>query len=742
MSDTASMLSFGNNEPDIPRNPSHLDGSPDTEVTGLSKRPKLELHELVTAYMENTRQMLHDTIDVVLEGRRPQRSFQIYNAGVESLCKLKYSEQLKLSGVISTKLEYAMKTFVVPLVQALIHKDLEEFAVAFIAFFENWEEKLKVLTKLFLYLDTNYLMNSKRKRIYVQGLDLFRENILFDPMPTAGPTYLKYISLLERTRQSGLDIELSRKFTIILVKLDYDNKLKLHNRLIDCILAHYLQLKDTYRPETYFHSVFVSISKEVSFFQQCGKSDKFLRDFVHKLQWNLIFEDFSTKLAQSFPSMVNTQHEVLNALYNICKLSMNNFQYESILVVLYEWSKFIRQTVTELLKSQNANLIPLLVDQYDEFKRIIASSFNNDESFDFELREAFGKAFNQDKNVTAFVLSNLCKFCDSYFKRQDDTPFKVFLEKVLVIYKLISNKSDFLTVYKKDLSKRILIYGRSNITHEKKLAEELMNIIGESDENDGITIMFQDLEVSQSSYSCLLPQKNFHPLILSKSHWPDIPKICNEVVLPTEISDTLGEFTAKYQNLKERFKNQSLDWSNYSLHTLTLNVEFKAGPKELILNLLQATVLLLFQDKNELSIDEMLTATKMEPNVMQKILASFTEKYQILKPLPNDLFEFNADFTDRANRIKLPFTQKKERVSLVLTDKDVLRNRQDENRATITRICKAHGRVKITNLLNEATKALTRRGAVSIRDLKLAIDFLVQHEFLRRVDKETLEYIA
>lgn len=95
------------------------------------------------------------------------------------------------------------------------------------------------------------------------------------------------------------------------------------------------------------------------------------------------------------------------------------------------------------------------------------------------------------------------------------------------------------------------------------------------------------------------------------------------------------------------------------------------GPKELLVSLFQALVLLLFNDKPVLSYEEILAATLIEDGELRRTLQSLacgrarviTKTPKGREILDGDQFDFNNEFTNKLFRIKINQIQMKETVS-------------------------------------------------------------------------------
>lgn len=97
------------------------------------------------------------------------------------------------------------------------------------------------------------------------------------------------------------------------------------------------------------------------------------------------------------------------------------------------------------------------------------------------------------------------------------------------------------------------------------------------------------------------------------------------------------------------------------------------GPKELMVSLFQALVLLLFNDKPTLSYEEILAATNIEDGELRRTLQSLAcGRARVITKTPKgrdiedrDQFDFNNEFVNKLFRIKINQIQMKETVSKI-----------------------------------------------------------------------------
>lgn len=134
--------------------------------------------------------------------------------------------------------------------------------------------------------------------------------------------------------------------------------------------------------------------------------------------------------------------------------------------------------------------------------------------------------------------------------------------------------------------------------------------------------------------------------VLTQGYWPTYPPV--EVKLPREVL-RLQEIFNTYYTAKHN--GRRLQWHPCLGHC-TLKATFPSGRKELVVSLLQAIVLLLFNDGEQFSYSDILAATGIEDKELKVTLQSLAcAKQRVLRKEPkgrdvadDDVFFFDADF--------------------------------------------------------------------------------------------------
>ncbi|CDQ94240.1 unnamed protein product [Oncorhynchus mykiss] len=145
-----------------------------------------------------------------------------------------------------------------------------------------------------------------------------------------------------------------------------------------------------------------------------------------------------------------------------------------------------------------------------------------------------------------------------------------------------------------------------------------------------------------------------------------------------------------------KHSGRKLQWQPTLGHAV-LKTEFKEGKKELQVSLFQTLVLLMFNEGEEFSVEEIKSATGIEEGELRRTLQSLAcGKARVLNKSPRgkdiedgDRFNFNNDFRHKLFRIKINQIQMKETVEeQVSTTERVFQDRQYQIDAAVVRIMK------------------------------------------------------
>lgn len=307
----------------------------------------------------------------------------------------------------------------------------------------------------------------------------------------------------------------------------------------------------------------------------------------------------------------------------------------------------------------------------------------------------------------------------------------------------------FEAFYKKDLSKRLLLDKSASVDAEKSMISKLKAECG-SAFTAKLEGMFKDVELSKDVMATFRDSPQALALesdielsvhVLTQGYWPTYPPV--EVRLPHEILHLQEVFNSYYTN---KHNGRRLQWHPYLGHCI-LKANFPRGRKELVVSLLQAIVLLLFNDDEHLSYRSILAATGVEDKELKLTLQSLAcGKQRVLRKEPKgrdvadeDEFFYDTEFKQPLFRIKINSIQMREtEQENEQTTERVFQDRQYQIDAAIVRIMKARKTLPHSLLMSELFQQL--KFPIKPPDLKKRIESLIDREYLERDEGSSSVY--
>ncbi|TNM98860.1 hypothetical protein fugu_013424 [Takifugu bimaculatus] len=362
-----------------------------------------------------------------------------------------------------------------------------------------------------------------------------------------------------------------------------------------------------------------------------------------------------------------------------------------------------------LQKEKDKTMVQELLDFKDKVDCIIDICFMKNEKFVNAMKEAFETFINKRPNKPAELIA---KHVDSKLragnKEATDEELEKMLDKIMIIFRFIYGKDVFEAFYKKDLAKRLLVGKSASVDAEKSMLSKLKHECGAAFTSK-LEGMFKDMELSK-----------------------DIMVQFKQMVRLQEIFKTF--YLGKHSGRK-------LQWQSTLGHCV-LKAEFKEGKKELQVSLFQTLVLLMFNEGEEFTLEEIKLATGIEDSELRRTLQSLAcGKARVLTKIPKskdvedgDKFSCNDDFKHKLFRIKINQIQMKETVEeQASTTERVFQDRQYQIDAAIVRIMKMRKTLSHNLLMSEVYNQL--KFPVKPADLKKRIESLIDRDYMER-DKE------
>ncbi|XP_026948151.1 cullin-4B isoform X3 [Orcinus orca] len=622
----------------------------------------------------------------------------------------------------------------------------------------NLEELYQIMIRsIFLFLDRTYvLQNSMLPSIWDMGLELFRAHIISD-QKVQNKTIDGILLLIERERNGeAIDRSLLRSLLSMLSDLQiYQDSfeqrfLEETNRLYAAEGQKLMQEREV--PE-YLHHVNKRLEEEadrlITYLDQTTQ-----KSLIATVEKQLLGEHLTAILQKGLNSLLDENRiQDLSLLYQLFSRVRGGVQ-----VLLQQWIEYIKAFGSTIVinPEKDKTMVQELLDFKDKVDHIIDICFLKNEKFINAMKEAFETFINKRPNKPAELIA---KYVDSKLragnKEATDEELEKMLDKIMIIFRFIYGKDVFEAFYKKDLAKRLLVGKSASVDAEKSMLSKLKHECGAAFTSK-LEGMFKDMELSKDIMIQFKQVKYMQNQnvpgnieltvnILTMGYWPTYVPM--EVHLPPEMVKLQEIFKTFYLG---KHSGRKLQWQSTLGHCV-LKAEFKEGKKELQVSLFQTLVLLMFNEGEEFSLEEIKQATGIEDGELRRTLQSLAcGKARVLAKNPKgkdiedgDKFICNDDFKHKLFRIKINQIQMKETVEeQASTTERVFQDRQYQIDAAIVRIMKMRKTLSHNLLVSEVYNQL--KFPVKPADLKKRIESLIDRDYMER-DKENpnqYNYIA
>lgn len=728
---------------------SHLDPYPRNPAQESSARKLMSDVETDGDSIQDEMARLVNVVHWVLDnGELDGRLFYLFQEEASDICAGRYSDRLAINKIVTDAItENFNRSFKVKL-DEILSGDLSSQKVLGLAvsLFASMHE----ISRIFMALESYLRCSSRRKSIKSLAGKLIARNFLRDPdspleeLCWEGLTYRdldgKHLSSYDQWQQI---LECTAPFV----------KRNLLTQLPQRMGNTYAELADMWiqDPSLYVPKVIAFMEYEMRLIKNLKMPPDSRLKVMEAIRWTFLFRNFSLIMEQCMHVLViNRSYSDIQKIFAGAKDVDRTLGLNNVKIMHFHWKNSLSREVDSSLDSSqrsNQDIIASLAKLRRQLNKPFKLTL--DESFQRDISTAFRERFN-DSKYNPRILGALSKYCDQYLRTlrkkhttEAQVSFTVFRNDVLVMFDCISNKDDFLELYKRDLGRRLLFRRGSIQPQEIEMIDEFATLIGE---NNGIIqsmrTMFNDIlnpiTLRHNNLSC---QAQISMNALDSRCWPDIPKMNTALRLPATMQQSLDQLTSQYHEQGRRTANQILDWSHYGLHQLELEASFGSEKKILVVNLLQAIVLLQFEEGSKLTADEVGHMTLINPSLLSRVLHSLSlEKVAVLS-CQDGKYGFNDVLTNKQKYIKVPFAREMNEHAKLGESTFTERNRQDEYRSQIVRIMKKYRQLPFATLISRALQACQDRGPVTIQDMKQAVEYLIRNEYLQRIGKNLINYL-
>ncbi|CAI0548495.1 unnamed protein product [Linum tenue] len=694
---------------------------------------------LPSNFEEDTWAMLQSAIKAIFLKQPTSCELEKLYQAVNDLCLH------KMGGSLYQRIEKECEAHISAALQSLVGQspDLLVFLSLVERCWQDFCDQMLMIRGIALYLDRTYVKQTPNVRsLWDMGLQLFRRHLSSSP-EVENKTVNGLLQMIQRERlgeavDRTLLNHLLKMFTALGIYPE-----SFERPFLECTSEFYATEGMKYMQQSdvpdYLKHVEIRLHEE---HERCllylDASTR--KPLIATAERQLLERHISAILDKGFMMLMDGHRiEDLQRMYSLF-LRVNAL--ESLRQALSSYVRKTGQTIV-MDEEKDKDMVPSLLEFKVSLDRILEESFAKNEAFCNTIKDAFEHLINLRQNRPAELIA---KFLDEKLragnKGTSEEELEGILDKVLVLFRFIQGKDVFEAFYKKDLAKRLLLGKSASIDAEKSMISKLKTECGSQFTNK-LEGMFKDIELSkeinesfkQSSQArTKLPsgiEMSVH--VLTTGYWPTYPPM--DVRLPHELNVYQDIFKEFYLS---KHSGRRLMWQN-SLGHCVLKAEFPKGKKELAVSLFQTVVLMLFNDAQNLSFQDIKDATGIEDKELRRTLQSLAcGKVRVLQKTPKgrdvedgDSFMFNETFTAPLYRIKVNAIQMKETVEEnTSTTERVFQDRQYQVDAAIVRIMKTRKLLSHTLLITELFQQL--KFPIKPADLKKRIESLIDREYLER----------
>lgn len=525
---------------------------------------------------------------------------------------------------------------------------------------------------------------------------------------------------------------------------------------------------------------------ETRFAEEISRSNNYLEDHTKKLLVDVLnealIEDHAAEMYSQFiPLLERNEIEHILRMYKLLSrvkstlpplaLQFEDYLKSQALQALENIKKAEQEaanstTTTGGTSSRKAptGMVPpkvyihTLIEIYVHFNDILNRAFNKDPVFVKALDNACRYFVNNNPIALPTPRSPcktpdyLARYADAYLKSNSKEAEVVDMNanNLMIIFPFLEDKDAFEEHYRRLLAKRLINSNCKSEEAEEQIIQKLQTA-NSLEYTSKMTKMFSDMKASaELKYYNGDDFKEFTPLILAQSMWPFKHVPDYSLKLAPELQEGFLNIESVYQN---RHTGRELKWLwNHGRAEVKANLSRKGkAPFIFTVSNVQLMILLAFNKKKTYTYDQLRDIIGVAPYIFDAHLTPFI-KGKLLEQKPIGSENLNA--SDTTYTIVDEYKSKKARVNFVSsikteqrveeeeTNKVIDEARKDYLSASIVRTMKARKQMKHKDLINEVIQQSVSRFRAKISDVKHAIDYLIEKEYIKRINNDAYEYLA
>ncbi|KAH9517254.1 Cullin-2 [Dermatophagoides farinae] len=380
----------------------------------------------------------------------------------------------------------------------------------------------------------------------------------------------------------------------------------------------------------------------------------------------------------------------------------------------------------------------------------------------------------------------LSRYCDNLLKKSaknsSEKEMETKITEAIIIFKYISDKDIFQKCYSKMLAKRLIHSQCISMENEECMIQKIKSVCG-YEFTSKLQRMFTDVKVCDDfmvGFQTHLENSNiklpmsFSAYILQACAWPFSQTPVSNFNIPLIFEKAVHEFEHFYLN---KFNGRKLNWI-FNVSQGEVKFLYTKKLYQITMNTFQIAIILLFENVDELSYEEIQQSTSLNDEQLQRHLQSFTDLKILLinspsSPLSSSTssssssslsiqqakqqqstsesfpkstrFLLNKNFASKRMKFKINVPPPKEiqQKEAEQQNASVEEDRKMFLQAAIVRIMKTRKRLRHNALIEEVINQAKQRFNPNVPMIKKAIDSLIEKQYIDRYEtSDEYHYMA
>ncbi|KAK4099330.1 Cullin-domain-containing protein [Parathielavia hyrcaniae] len=405
--------------------------------------------------------------------------------------------------------------------------------------------------------------------------------------------------------------------------------------------------------------------------------------------------------------------------------------------------------------------VDALLEIHTQYQGLVKRAFNDEPEFTRSLDNACREFVNRNevcKSGSNKSPELLAKYTDVLLKKGstaiEDAELENTLVQLMTVFKYIEDKDVFQKFYSRMLARRLVHSNSASEDAETSMISKLKEACGFEYTNK-LQRMFQDMQISKDLNTGFrehmqgLGTKGLDSTysILGTGFWP-LQAPGTNFNPPEDVAVDCERFARFYKNKHEGRKLTWL-WQLCKGEVKANYIKNAKMPSTFQVSIYQMAILLLFNEKDQNTYDEIASTTQLNAEALDPSLGILL-KAKVLnldpgspKVGPGAGFSLNYDFKNKKYRVNLNVGMKSEtKQEEAETNKTIEEDRKLLLQSAIVRIMKARKRMKHQQLVSETINQIRGRFVPKVSDIKKCIEILLDKEYLERLEDDDIGYLA